>query len=51
MTDAFINAGFRLAVISEAQPDRAGRGLFPTEFHDLATAITFLFFVVEVPAP
>ncbi|TDC22987.1 class I SAM-dependent methyltransferase [Streptomyces sp. 8K308] len=49
MTDAFTTAGFRLAVISEPQPDPAARELFPDDFHDLSTKICFLFFVVEVP--
>ncbi|ASR35707.1 methyltransferase [Prauserella marina] len=49
MTDAFTTAGFRLAAISEPQPDPAARELFPAEFHDLSTRISFLFFVVEVP--
>ncbi|GAA3118607.1 class I SAM-dependent methyltransferase [Streptomyces rameus] len=49
MTDAFTTAGFRLAVISEPQPDPAARELFPDGFHDLSTKTTFLFFVVEVP--
>ncbi|HEY0639898.1 MAG TPA: class I SAM-dependent methyltransferase [Pseudonocardiaceae bacterium] len=51
MTDAFIAAGFRLSVISEPQPDPAARELFPDDFHDLSTKISFLFFVVEVPPP
>lgn len=49
MTDAFTTAGFRLAVISEPQPDPAARELFPDGFHALSTKISFLFFVVEVP--
>nr|WP_161562844.1 class I SAM-dependent methyltransferase [Streptomyces antimycoticus] len=49
MTRAFTTAGFRLAVISEPQPDPAARELFPDGFHDLSTKPTFLFFVVEVP--
>ncbi|MET8331552.1 class I SAM-dependent methyltransferase [Streptomyces sp. NPDC005181] len=49
MTDAFTTAGFRLAVISEPQPDPAARELFPDEFHALSTKIGFLLFVVEVP--
>lgn len=48
MTDAFTTAGFRLAVISEPQPDPAARELFPDSFHDLSTKPGFLFFVVEV---
>ncbi|MFF7888340.1 class I SAM-dependent methyltransferase [Streptomyces sp. NPDC020794] len=49
MTDAFTTAGFRLAVISEPQPDPAARELFPDDFHDHSTKTCFLFFVVEVP--
>ncbi|RPK60772.1 Malonyl-[acyl-carrier protein] O-methyltransferase [Streptomyces sp. ADI96-02] len=49
MTDAFTAAGFRVARISEPQPDAAARELFPDGFHDLSTKTTFLFFVVEVP--
>lgn len=49
MTDAFTTAGFRLAVISEPQPDPAARELFPDDFHDLSSKTTFLFFVVGVP--
>lgn len=49
MTDAFTTAGFRVAVISEPQPDPAARELFPDGFHGLATGTCFLFFVVEVP--
>lgn len=48
MTDAFTAAGFRLAVISEPQPDPAAAELFPDDFHDLSTKICFLFFVVDV---
>ncbi|WP_433414251.1 methyltransferase domain-containing protein [Microtetraspora malaysiensis] len=49
MTDAFTAAGFRVAVISEPQPDPAARALFPDGFHDLSRKPAFLFFVVEVP--
>jgi SAM-dependent methyltransferase len=49
MTDAFTTAGFRIAVISEPQPDPAARELFPDDFHDLSTKVCFLFFVIEVP--
>ncbi|GAA2135711.1 class I SAM-dependent methyltransferase [Actinomadura napierensis] len=50
MTDAFTAAGFRLAAISEPQPDPAARELFPDDVHDLATRPCFLFFVLEAPA-
>ncbi|MFD7321551.1 class I SAM-dependent methyltransferase [Streptomyces sp. NPDC059875] len=49
MTDALTAAGFRLAVVSEPQPDPAARELFPDDFHALSTKPTFLFFVAEVP--
>ncbi|MFF9126506.1 class I SAM-dependent methyltransferase [Streptomyces sp. NPDC014889] len=49
MNHAFADAGFRLSVISEPQPDPAARDLFPDGFHDLSTKPCFLFFVVEVP--
>ncbi|MFC6880737.1 MULTISPECIES: class I SAM-dependent methyltransferase [Actinomadura] len=49
MTDAFITAGFRLAAISEPQPDPAARELFPDGFQELSTHPNFLFFVVEAP--
>jgi SAM-dependent methyltransferase len=49
MTKAFTIAGFRLAAISEPQPDPAARELFPDDFHGLSTKPCFLFFVVEVP--
>jgi hypothetical protein len=49
MTDAFTNAGFRLAVVSEPQPDPAARELFPDDFHALSTKTSLLFFVVEAP--
>jgi SAM-dependent methyltransferase len=49
MTDAFTTAGFRLAVISEPQPDPAARDKFPDGFHRLSTKTAFLFFVLEVP--
>lgn len=49
MTDAFTAAGFRLAALSEPQPDPAARELFPEEFQALSTRIGFLFFVLEAP--
>ncbi|WP_406500146.1 class I SAM-dependent methyltransferase [Streptomyces sp. NBC_00846] len=49
MTDAFTSAGFRLAVISEPQPDPAARELYPDDFHSLSTKMCFLFFVLEGP--
>ena len=49
MTDAFTTAGFRLAAISEPQPDPAAHELFPDDFHRLSTEPCFLFFIVEVP--
>ncbi|MTD16196.1 methyltransferase domain-containing protein [Nakamurella sp. YIM 132087] len=50
MTDAFTAAGFRLVTIAEPQPDPAAEELFPEDFHDFSTRMTFLFFVLEVPA-
>ncbi|MGY1577384.1 class I SAM-dependent methyltransferase [Streptomyces sp. MN13] len=47
MIDAFTAAGFRVAGISEPQPDPAARDLFPDGFRDLSTRPCFLFFVVE----
>lgn len=49
MIDAFTTADFRLSLISEPQPDPAGRELSPDGFHHLSTTPNFLFFVVEVP--
>lgn len=51
MTDAFATAGFRLAAISEPQPDPTARDLFPDDFHDLSTKPCFLFFVVVASPP
>ncbi|WP_200797525.1 class I SAM-dependent methyltransferase [Streptoalloteichus hindustanus] len=47
MTDAFTAAGFRVSVIGEPQPVPAARELFPDEFPLLATAPSFLFFVLR----
>ena len=47
MTDAFTAAGFQISVISEPQPVPAARELFPDDFHLLATAPSFLFFVLR----
>jgi SAM-dependent methyltransferase len=47
MTDAFTAAGFRISVISEPQPAPVARELFPDDFHLLATAPSFLFFVLQ----
>jgi ubiquinone/menaquinone biosynthesis C-methylase UbiE len=47
MTDAFAAAGFRLSLISEPQPDPAGRELFPEAFEAQSTQPGFLFFIVE----
>lgn len=40
MTDAFTTAGFRLAVISEPQPDPAARLAVPS--HDLGSSLSGL---------
>ncbi|POX55135.1 SAM-dependent methyltransferase [Streptomyces sp. Ru71] len=47
MVDAFTTAGFRLAALSEPQPDPAARELFPDGFQDLSTKPNFLFFVLD----
>lgn len=47
MTSAFSAAGFRIATISEPQPDPAGRDLFPEEFDRLSTRMSFIFFVLD----
>jgi ubiquinone/menaquinone biosynthesis C-methylase UbiE len=47
MTSAFTAAGFRICAISEPQPARAARDLFPDEFRKLTTNPNFLFFVLE----
>ncbi|QNE74090.1 methyltransferase domain-containing protein [Streptomyces finlayi] len=49
MSDAFAAAGFRVAAISEPQPDPAARELYPEGFQALSTRTSFLFFVAEVP--
>ncbi|MET9224236.1 class I SAM-dependent methyltransferase [Lentzea sp. NPDC003310] len=48
MTDAFTAAGFRISRISEPPPAPEARELFPDDYHLLATAPSFLFFVLEV---
>jgi SAM-dependent methyltransferase len=47
MTNAFTAAGFRISVISEAQPVPAARELFPDDFPILNTFPSFLFFVLQ----
>jgi hypothetical protein len=47
MTDAFTTAGFRISVISEPQPVPEARELFPEEFRQLSTGMSFLFFVLQ----
>jgi hypothetical protein len=47
MTDAFTAAGFRISVISEPQPVPEARELFPEEFRQLSTGMSFLFFVLQ----
>ncbi|GGM86460.1 hypothetical protein GCM10011609_23700 [Lentzea pudingi] len=47
MTDAFTAAGFRTSRISEPPPVPQARDLFPDEHHLLATAPSFLFFVLQ----
>jgi SAM-dependent methyltransferase len=50
MTQAFTDAGFRLAIISEPQPEPAARELFPDDFERQSSSPGFLFFVVDVPS-
>ena len=47
MTDAFTAADFQISVISEPQPEPEARDLFPDDFDLIATAPTFLFFVLR----
>ncbi len=47
MTDAFTAAGFQVSVISEPQPVPEARALFPDDFDMIATAPSFLFFVLH----
>ena len=50
MTDAFTEAGFRIAVVSEPPPAPGTRERFPWVFKDLPSAtafLCFLFFVLE----
>lgn len=47
MTDAFTEAGFRTAVISEPYPAPGARELFPDELADKPAFLCFLFFVLE----
>lgn len=47
MTDAFLQAGFRIEKISEPQPVPEARELFPGDFELMATAPNFLFFVLR----
>ena len=47
MTDAFTAAGFRISVISEPQPVPEARELFPEEFRQISTGMSFLFFVLH----
>jgi SAM-dependent methyltransferase len=47
MTDAFTEAGFRIAVVHEPHPVPEARELFPDDFPILDTFPSFLFFVLE----
>ncbi|MGW4801941.1 class I SAM-dependent methyltransferase [Nonomuraea sp. NPDC004297] len=49
MTTAFTDAGFRLSVVREPQPDPAARERFPDDFAAFSTKLSFLCFVVEAP--
>jgi SAM-dependent methyltransferase len=47
ITDAFIAAGFRIAVVSEPPPDPAAYELFPDELAARPRFLGFLFFVLQ----
>jgi ubiquinone/menaquinone biosynthesis C-methylase UbiE len=47
MAEAFTAAGFRISVISEPEPDRAARELFPDDIAAKARFLCFLFFVLH----
>jgi len=47
MSEAFTAAGFRIAVISEPEPDPAARELFPEEIAAQPRFLGFLFFVLQ----
>ncbi|WP_410621085.1 class I SAM-dependent methyltransferase [Amycolatopsis sp. cmx-8-4] len=47
MTDAFTEAGFRIAVIHEPHPVPEAREVYPDDFPILDTFPSFLFFVLE----
>lgn len=47
MTDAFTEAGFRIAVIHEPHPVPEAREVYPDDFAVLDTFPSFLFFVLE----
>jgi hypothetical protein len=47
MTDAFADADFRIAVISEPEPAPAARELFPDELAAKSRFLCFLFFVLQ----
>ncbi|MEY9835750.1 hypothetical protein ABH941_000968 [Streptacidiphilus sp. EB103A] len=52
MTEAFTEAGFRITVISEPEPDPAARELFPEAIAARPRFLCFLFFVLQAdPAP
>ncbi len=51
MTDAFTEAGFRIAVISEPAPAPAARELFPDEIEAKPRFLCFLFFVLQADLP
>ncbi|WP_331762626.1 class I SAM-dependent methyltransferase (plasmid) [Streptomyces sp. NBC_01420] len=47
MTEAFTEAGFRITVISEPEPDPAARKLFPEAIAARPRFLCFLFFVLQ----
>ncbi len=46
MTDAFVQAGFHLQLLSEPQPEAIAAELFPDSFTSLSRKPRFLFFVL-----
>jgi SAM-dependent methyltransferase len=47
MAEAFTAAGFRISVISEPEPDRAARELFPDDIAAKPRFLCFLFFILH----
>ncbi|MFF7250199.1 class I SAM-dependent methyltransferase [Embleya sp. NPDC008237] len=51
MIEAFTGAGFRIAVVSEPEPDPAARELFPEAIAAKPRFLCFLFFVLHADQP